>query len=169
MNHLACIIYQGQQLIHSCYHLENYIFYKRPTMREVIDFLAKELCQQSVGAGWIRKDDYYVYWYRSVANKRQVVIVCDAKPNEKIVMNKLHRLANNPNIVADNELSEPDRIQVIEAEVEEIKEILYDNIEKVLGRGERLETLIDKSDQLSLTSKAFLKKSKDLNRCCNII
>lgn len=169
MNHLACIIYQGEQLVHSCYHLENYIFYKRSTMREVIDFLAKELGQQTQRTGWMQKDEYYVYWYHSAVNDRRVVIVCDDKPNEKIAINKLHRLVNDANLIADKTLSEPDRIQAIQEEMLEIKEVLYDNIEKLLARGQRLETLIEKSDQLSLTSKAFLKKSKDLNRCCNLL
>jgi hypothetical protein len=37
---------------------------------------------------------------------------------------------------------------------------------KVLDRGETLEDLMASTDQLSATSKTFVKQTKKLNRCC---
>lgn len=64
---------------------------------------------------------------------------------------------------------EVDQIMRINRDIEETKQIMVENIDKMLARGEKIETLMDKSQDLSFHSKAFMKKSKELNRCCTII
>ena len=71
-----------------------------------------------------------------------------------------------------NKYQEPEKIDPItkiNQELAETKEIMVQNIDKVLARGEKIEVLMDKSKDLSNTSKTFYKKSKRLNRCCNIL
>jgi len=64
---------------------------------------------------------------------------------------------------------EVDNIMKITKDLDETKEILMKSIDKILERGEKLEDLMERSQDLSFQSKAFMKGSKDLNGCCNII
>ena len=59
-----------------------------------------------------------------------------------------------------------DKLTKIQKNLDEIKDVMHKNIEEVLKRGETLDTLMDKSDDLSSSSKLFYKKAKDQNRCC---
>ena len=50
----------------------------------------------------------------------------------------------------------------VAAQVAEVKSVMIDNIEKVLDRGERIETLVDKTETLQHTSKDFARSGKKL-------
>jgi synaptobrevin family protein YKT6 len=54
----------------------------------------------------------------------------------------------------------------VQREIEEVKLIMVENIDKVLERGEKIDDLVEKSNTLSIESKKFYKKSKKLNSCC---
>lgn len=68
------------------------------------------------------------------------------------------------NYVAD--VTNFDKIEKVNTQLKEVKEIMIENIEKILDRGEKLEDLLTKSQKLSETSKQFYKKAKKLNSCC---
>ena len=50
-------------------------------------------------------------------------------------------------------------------QVEDTKKVLQRTISKVLQRGERIEELVEKTDQLSESSKIFFQRSRQLNSC----
>lgn len=52
-------------------------------------------------------------------------------------------------------------------DLDETKIILRNTIEQVLERGEKLDDLVCKSEDLSAQSKAFYKTAKKTNSCCN--
>lgn len=62
-----------------------------------------------------------------------------------------------------------DPLAKMKAELDETKIIVHHTIESVLNRGEKLETLVQKSEQLSIMSKAFYKDSKKANACCSYL
>ena len=63
-----------------------------------------------------------------------------------------------------------DKIDEIQKDLDETKEVMVQNVNKLLERGEKIEDLINKSEDLSYSSKAFSKRTKELNRwCCQII
>jgi synaptobrevin family protein YKT6 len=62
-----------------------------------------------------------------------------------------------------------DKIEAVKKELDETKEILFKSIDQVLQRGEKLETLVQRSEDLSFQSKAFLERSESMNRCCIIL
>lgn len=59
-----------------------------------------------------------------------------------------------------------DKICKIQRDLDDIKDIMHNNIEEILKRGETLDALMEKSDDLSMTSKQFYKKAKKANSCC---
>ncbi|GAA5854562.1 hypothetical protein JCM3766R1_006077 [Sporobolomyces carnicolor] len=61
-----------------------------------------------------------------------------------------------------------DSIMKVQQELDETKIILHKTIESVLERGEKLDSLVDKSAALSASSKSFYKTAKKQNSCCII-
>ncbi|XP_028829676.1 vesicle-associated membrane protein 8 isoform X2 [Denticeps clupeoides] len=60
--------------------------------------------------------------------------------------------------------SAPNRINQAQEQVNDVKVILKDNINKVLERGERLDDLIDKTDDLQATADSFQRTSTRVAR-----
>jgi hypothetical protein len=64
--------------------------------------------------------------------------------------------------------SEADKISKIQKDLEATTEILHKTIDSVLERGVKLDSLVDRSDDLSRQSKMFYKQAKKTNSCCTI-
>jgi synaptobrevin homolog YKT6 len=62
---------------------------------------------------------------------------------------------------------EADALTKMQGDLDETKIILRNTIEAVLERGEKLDDLVAKSEDLSVQSKAFYKTAKKTNSCCN--
>eukprot|EP00897_Mesotaenium_endlicherianum_P009291 jgi/Mesen1/8390/ME000468S07816 len=65
--------------------------------------------------------------------------------------------------------AEADKLLKIQKELDETKIILHKTIDSVLARGEKLDTLVDKSNDLSMASQMFYKQAKKANQCCTIL
>ncbi|KAL2653111.1 hypothetical protein R1flu_021239 [Riccia fluitans] len=65
--------------------------------------------------------------------------------------------------------AEADNLLKIQKDLDETKVILHKTIEGVLARGEKLDTLVDKSTDLSAASQLFYKQAKKTNQCCSIL
>ncbi|KAK5095064.1 palmitoyltransferase [Lithohypha guttulata] len=57
-------------------------------------------------------------------------------------------------------------MSAVQAELDETKIVLHKTIADVLERGEKLDSLVAKSDELSGQSKMFYKTAKQQNGCC---
>ncbi len=64
---------------------------------------------------------------------------------------------------------EVDKLIKIEKDLGETKEILLKSINDLMKRGDQLEDLAQKSNDLSFHSKAFMKSGQDLNKCCKYL
>ena len=53
-----------------------------------------------------------------------------------------------------------DKIERVQAQLNETKEVMVQAIEKVLARGEKLDDLVEKSSNLAATSKHFYKEAR---------
>ena len=65
--------------------------------------------------------------------------------------------------------AEADKIMKIQKDLDDTKAILIQSMDKLLDRGEALNSLAAKSDDLSFQSKIFLDQSAGLNSCCSIL
>ncbi|XP_021814075.1 VAMP-like protein YKT61 [Prunus avium] len=65
--------------------------------------------------------------------------------------------------------AEADKLLKIQRELDETKIILHKTIDSVLARGERLDSLVEKSSDLSAASQMFYKQAKQANQCCTIL
>lgn len=69
-------------------------------------------------------------------------------------------------IVKYQDPQQADSIMKIQKELDETKIVLHKTIESVLERGEKIDSLVEKSDGLSAQSKMFYKQAKKQNSCC---
>lgn len=65
--------------------------------------------------------------------------------------------------------SQADAIMKVQQELDDTKIVLQKSIESVLQRGEQLDSLVDKSEALTASSKTFYKQAKKTNSCCVIV
>jgi len=73
----------------------------------------------------------------------------------RVLQNQMDYYSNNPNA---------DRINRVRGEIDEVKSVMVTNIEKVLERGERIELLVDRTENLNQTAFKFKKSSTQLKR-----
>ncbi|CAN1328241.1 VAMP-like protein YKT61 [Linum perenne] len=65
--------------------------------------------------------------------------------------------------------AEADKLLKIQRELDETKIILHKTIDSVLARGEKLDSLVEKSSDLSAASQMFYKQAKKTNSCCTVL
>lgn len=65
--------------------------------------------------------------------------------------------------------TQADSIMKVQQELDDTKVVLHKTIEGVLQRGEKLDSLVDKSEALSSSSRMFYKQAKKTNFCCVIM
>ncbi|KDP38643.1 hypothetical protein JCGZ_03996 [Jatropha curcas] len=65
--------------------------------------------------------------------------------------------------------AEADKLLKIQRELDETKIILHKTIDSVLARGEKLDSLVEKSSDLSAASQMFYKQAKKTNQCCTVL
>merc|ERR1711890_90531 len=118
------------------------------------------------------------------------VAVCDKDYPQRVAFNMLNKLIDefSSEVSADlYTLSDPstytfsqcetylekyqnpndaDPMTKVQNELDETKIIVYNTIEQVLQRGEKLDDLVAKSEGLSTSSRTFYKTAKKTNACC---
>lgn len=67
--------------------------------------------------------------------------------------------------------SNEDKIAIVNRNVNEVKDIMVQNIEKIIARGEKIEILVSKSEELEVNARVFKKAANKvkLHFCCKNI
>jgi len=133
---------------------------------------------------------FQVHCYHG-ANGLAAVAVADKEYPQRVVYGLLNKtmedvsrtaVGSNPSAVSrdsDEELpsmkkdliefqdpKQSDKLTKIQASLEEVKGVMANNIENLLARGEKLDDLMAKSEDLSGASVQFYKQAKKANSCC---
>ena len=72
-------------------------------------------------------------------------------------------------IVKYQDPGQADSIMKIQRELDETKIVLHKTIESVLERGEKIDSLVEKSNDLSSQSRMFYTQAKKQNSCCVVM
>ncbi|CRH01152.1 SNARE protein, putative [Plasmodium relictum] len=75
-------------------------------------------------------------------------------------LNELLKKYQNP--------SEADKLLKVQKDLDEVKDVMLKNIEDLLQRGEKLDDLMKKSQDLSNSSYQFYRQAKKNNQCCKL-
>lgn len=67
------------------------------------------------------------------------------------------------------DLQSADKISAMKANLDETHDIMRENIEKILANNEQIDVLVERSADLSESSKTFYRQTRKLNACCVLI
>lgn len=73
-------------------------------------------------------------------------------------------LASQMSLYSDPGYDDSDQIAKVRKEVNEVKDVMTQNIEKVLERGEKIDVLVGKTEELDHSSQVFHRQAKRLRR-----
>jgi synaptobrevin family protein YKT6 len=100
--------------------------------------------------------------YRTEKGGKYWQSVSQDESHNSVAVQNLLKTAQDP--------TQASKLQRVQAQVDQIKNIVTKDIELLLRNGESIEDLMDKSEDLENSSKAFLKKTKKMNkRCCVVM
>jgi vesicle-associated membrane protein 7 len=66
--------------------------------------------------------------------------------------------------MGETERGQKDALRTAQREIDGVREIMTENIERVLERGERIDLLVDQTDRLGSTARDFRVRSRGLKR-----
>lgn len=72
-------------------------------------------------------------------------------------------------VVKFQDPTQADKLSKIQKDLDETKVVLHQTIDSMLQRGEKLDSLVDKSSDLSMASQIFYKQARKTNSCCRMM
>lgn len=179
------------------YELNDYSFLIRRNIREIADLLFKKVIEQlrhpphnESSSNSILDDKEKIGRYNSDSiegafmmtfqkTNMIILVICRDNTNDRMVkelMRDIYRSSDpSSNLESLTKKWEAEydgklnKISKIQEDVDEVTAIMKESIEKMIARGETLESLVKKTDELSISSKVFIERSKKLNRCCLLL
>lgn len=173
--------------------LSSYSFYQRGSVQEFLNFFSKTVVERTQpGQRQSVEEQSYKFnaYNRGGADNLAAIIITDleypARPAFSLLQKVLDDFSTQvprASFTTPSSISFPtiktyvekyqdprqaDAIMKVQAELDETKIILHKTIESVLQRGEKLDNLVERSNNLSAQSKMFYKTAKKQNNCCVI-
>lgn len=172
--------------------LSSFGYFQRGSVAEFMQFTSKILTERAVAGtrSSVKEQEYLAHVYVRNDNLSGVLISDQEYPN-RVAQTLLNKVLDDfskttpsstwekiPEGTANfNDLKalltkyqnpkEADALTKLQMDLDETKIILHGTIESVLQRGEKLDDLVSKSEDLGLQSKAFYKTAKKTNACCS--
>lgn len=174
------------------YELSSFGFFQRSSVQEFMQFFARTVSERTTQnqRQSVEQEPYIGHIYGR-SDGLCGVIVADKEYTPRVAFTLLNKILDEfttkyptpdrwtPGAVPFVELkdyivkyqdpSQADALTKVQRELDETKIILHKTIEGVLQRGENLDQLIDKSENLSMQSKTFYKAAKKTNSCCVVM
>ena len=177
------------------YALDDISFWYRSSVKEVANFVSREVVSRSKAGSMLSVEHKeYMCHVRVCTNNLSVAVLADQEYPGRVAFALIQEVLDlfnksfNENqwtkFTADTTLNvqgldelvakyqkpeEADKIMKIQKQLDDTKDILRKNIDQLLERGEKIETLAARSEDLSFQSKAFMTQSEKLNSCCSIL
>ncbi|KIM76856.1 hypothetical protein PILCRDRAFT_77279 [Piloderma croceum F 1598] len=174
--------------------LSSFSFYQKGSVGEFMSFFSKTVAERTpqTQRQSVQENNYTAHVYnRGGAEQLVGVIITDqeypVRPAFSLLTKVLDDFASkvsqssysNPSAISFPEINtyiqkyqdprQADAIMKVQQELDETKIVLHKTIESVLQRGEKLDNLVERSNALSMQSKAFYKTAKKQNSCCVIM
>lgn len=163
-------------LIDSASDLSTFGFFQRNSADDFLKFTSKMVISRlEVGTrSSIKEKNYFCHAFVRADNTAVVVVSDEEYPPRvahTIAMKILEEFPQCKLQVMLTKFQDPkeaDSMMRLQAELDETKIILHSTIANLLKRGEKLDDLVAKSEDLSSQSKLFYKTAKKTTRCCEI-
>ncbi|KAG0266578.1 palmitoyltransferase [Mortierella polycephala] len=172
--------------------LTSFGFFQRSSIAEFMTFMSQTIAEKTQpGQRQSIEESNYVGHVYARAEGVAGVVITDKEYPPRVAFSLLNKILDEfttrfPNsanwatpeqcpypelqqyIVTYQDPKQGDTIMKVQRELDETKIILHKTIESVLERGEKMESLVERSDVLSSQSKIFYKTAKKQNSCCVI-
>ncbi len=155
----------GGKIVHQ--DLTSFSYFSRYHVGEFMLFISNTLLQ--------RIQDHpttieYDQDYMAHIGPPDCVIISDRDYPARVAYVLMHRLLRG-DVIDFGVVNDPekvDKIYKIDRQLNETIQVVKRTIDSVLERGEKLDTLVKESQELSDTSKLFYQKARQSNSCCVI-
>jgi len=174
--------------------LSSFGFFQRNSVLEFMRFTSKVVVERSELAtrASVKEQEYLCHVFVR-SDRLSGVIVSDHEYPHRVAHTLMSRILDDfsdkvashlwPSIVENganfigldvylNQFQNPreaDAMSKIQADLDETKIILHNTITSLLQRGEKLDDLVAKSEDLSSQSKVFYKTARKTNQCCQYL
>ncbi|XP_076649567.1 vesicle-associated membrane protein 4 isoform X2 [Halictus rubicundus] len=88
-------------------------------------------------------------------DEREMLLDHDSDPDEDMLFNRPNTSSTEP-----NESKTDSKMDSVRLQIQEVTEVMRENVQKVMDRGERLEDLQEASDRLSMAGHEFRAAAK---------
>ncbi|GLD99783.1 hypothetical protein PINS_up008511 [Pythium insidiosum] len=180
-------------IVTASYEVSSFGYFQRSGVREMINFFSKTFIKRTPAGQRqsVQHEEYncHVYVRR---DRLSGIVVADQEYPPRVAFALLNKLMDEfdketrgawkthagtpqdwaPLNTALQEYQDPskaDKISAIQKELDETTAVLSKTIDNVLERGEKLDDLVAKSQDLSTQSKVFYKQAKKTNSCCIVM
>ncbi|VVC89532.1 synaptobrevin homolog YKT6 [Leptidea sinapis] len=179
-------------ILKAAYDLQSFSFFQRSSVQEFMTFVSRTIVERTQPASRqsVKEGEYMLQVYVRADNLAGVLISDHEYPNRVAhtlitkILDEFSAKVPAASWPTGNETTvdfpllpqylakyqnprEADALTKIQNDLDETKIILHDTIKAVLDRGEKLDDLVEKSNSLSMHSKAFYKTARKTNSCCN--
>jgi synaptobrevin homolog YKT6 len=179
----------------SAIDVSSFGYFQRSSAQEFIIFISRTVAKRAAPNSKIQVvQEPHVIFAQASADGLVAIAVCDNEYNPRVAFTMLSQVLQEFQMtfrgkyqrpVGDNFIQWPelqkvltqyqnpeeaDKILKIKKDIEETKVIMYDAIDKILERGEKIDNLVAKSDDLGMASKTFYTQAKKTNSgCCAVM
>mmetsp|Transcript_11767 Transcript_11767/g.32067 ORF Transcript_11767/g.32067 Transcript_11767/m.32067 type:complete len:202 (+) Transcript_11767:1825-2430(+) len=196
---IALLRWNGQDtpptVLGSAIDVNNFGYFQRPAVREGIVFIARTIVQRTQPGQrqTVKTEEYFCHVYVKADSNLAGIVVADSQYPTTASFSVIHKVMDEfveqvgdswrtvqgdstmgnallePALVKYQDHTQADKLAKIQQDLDETKIVLHQTIDSVLRRGEKLDNLVDKSNDLSLASQMFYKQAKKTNSCCSYV
>ncbi|TDH72026.1 hypothetical protein CCR75_004463 [Bremia lactucae] len=184
---------QDPTILSASFEVSSFGYFQRSGVREMINFFSRTFIKRTKAGQRqsVQHEEYNCHVYVR-QDKLAGIVVCDQEYPPRVAFALLNKLLDEydkstsggwktqsgspkefpPLTAALAEYQDPskaDKISAIQKELNETTAVLSKTIDNVLERGEKLDDLVSKSQDLSSQSKVFYKQAKKTNSCCVVM
>ncbi|XP_013609146.1 PREDICTED: vesicle-associated membrane protein 713 [Brassica oleracea var. oleracea] len=135
---------------HVSYSQDRYVFHVKRTDGLTVLCMADEAAGRSVPFAFLEEiHQRFVRTYGRAIHSAQAYSMNDAF--SRVLSQQMEYYSNDPNA---------DRVSRIKGEMTQVRNVMIENIDKVLDRGERLELLVDKTANMQGNTFRFRKQAR---------
>ncbi|GMS89102.1 hypothetical protein PENTCL1PPCAC_11277, partial [Pristionchus entomophagus] len=179
------------KILKTASNLSSFSFFQRGSVQEFMTFTGKLLVERTAAGSrsTVKENEYYCHVHVR-ADGLSGVTITDGEYQARVAFSMLTRVVDDFNQKTPNWRSitdekacaytglpeflerwqnprDADPMTRVQEEVEETKIVMHNTIQSVLERGEKLDDLVKKSENLSDQSKMFYTQARKMNKCCN--
>lgn len=158
------------------FNLEKFGIFKRGTIKDFIKGIIREISGNLPTDTQVRevrekeegKEPFKIIF--QMRDTTRVFIITDIEYNSKVayrLLDKCFESSNYESLIKEYKVWEDkDQFKKIEEELERCNVTIMDGLSQLLKRGETLDDLVERSENLSMQTRILFKTAKKRNSCC---